>query len=146
MWSGVFSPGFGLDKIIHLLVHSFFFGLCQNRWRKKVSKAEIVTCAFAQILQDKHSMIGCCRQLKTKAFSWDTQCCRLPTLRWSDFWFLSNINVGRRLAYFSPGVESINSVAPPLRCLESNSIFCVCFWMSSRYSVQAKSLQNIKHF
>lgn len=81
MKSGGFIAGFGLDDIIHLLVRSFVFGLCQNRWRKEVSKAEIVTCAFAQILHDKHYTTGCCRQLKTKASSWDTQCCRLPTSR-----------------------------------------------------------------
>lgn len=67
-------------------------------------------------------MIGCCRQLKTKASFWDTQCCRLPALRWFDF---CNVNVGRGLAYFPPWVESMNSVAPSLRCLENSSIFCV---------------------
>lgn len=54
MPSEIVILGFGLGKIIHLLVQSFFFGLCQNRWRGKVSNSEIVTCAFAQILQDKH--------------------------------------------------------------------------------------------
>lgn len=46
MQSGIHIPGFGLDKITHLLIQSFFSGLCQNRWRKKAPMAESATCAF----------------------------------------------------------------------------------------------------